>query len=135
MPSVTIALRNVAGTEAAMGWAGAHTLVVDRPPGKAGGLGLGFNGSELLALAVGGCLCNDVRYAAHAMGVDLTTIDVRVALDMDGDPLIATAVNVRVACATADGSDPRPVIERAREVTMVGNSLRRGVPVTIAPAS
>ena len=54
MVSMTVELRNVEGTEAAMGWAGGHTIVVDRPPGKAGGRGLGFNGAELLALAIGG---------------------------------------------------------------------------------
>lgn len=54
-----IELRNVAGTEAAMGWAGGHTVVIDRPEGKAGGLGLGFNGGQMLALAIGGCYCND----------------------------------------------------------------------------
>jgi hypothetical protein len=48
MPSVTGELRNVAGTEAALGWAGTHTLVVDRPEGRAGGHGLGFNGAQLL---------------------------------------------------------------------------------------
>ena len=37
MVSMTVELRNVEGTEAAMGWAGDHTIVVDRPPGKAGG--------------------------------------------------------------------------------------------------
>jgi hypothetical protein len=37
MPSATVELRNIAGTEAAVGWAGAHTVVVDRPDGKAGG--------------------------------------------------------------------------------------------------
>ena len=40
MVSMTVELRNVEGTEAAMGWAGGHTIIVDRPPGKAGGLGL-----------------------------------------------------------------------------------------------
>ena len=37
MPQVTIGLRNVDGTEAAMGWAGSHTIVVNRPDGTAGG--------------------------------------------------------------------------------------------------
>ena len=31
MPTVSVELRNVAGTEAALGWAGAHTIVVHRP--------------------------------------------------------------------------------------------------------
>ena len=30
MSSVTVELRNIAGTEAAVGWAGAYTIVVDR---------------------------------------------------------------------------------------------------------
>jgi hypothetical protein len=31
MPTVSVELRNVAGTEAALGWASAHTIVVHRP--------------------------------------------------------------------------------------------------------
>lgn len=132
---VSVALSTVAGTEAALGRAGGHTLVVDRPEGRAGGLGLGFNGAELLALAIGGCLCNDLRYVAHAMDVALDRVAVTVRLDMAGDPLIATAARVEIACDTADGSDPAPVIERAQAVTMVGNSLARGVPVAFAPGA
>jgi hypothetical protein len=55
MPMVSVELRNVAGTEAALGWAGAHTIVVDRPEGHSGGCGLGINGARLLALTIGGC--------------------------------------------------------------------------------
>ena len=88
MVSMTIELRNVEGTEAAMGWAGGHTIVVDRPEGKAGGRGLGFNGAELLALAIGGCFCNDLRYVAAEMGVRLGKIAVSVTVDLEGDPLI-----------------------------------------------
>ena len=48
MASMTVQLRSLPSTEAAVGWAGAHTVVVDRPEGKAGGKGLGFNGGQLL---------------------------------------------------------------------------------------
>lgn len=68
MSTMIVALRNIAGTEAALGWANGHTLVVDRAEGRAGGQGLGFNGGELLALTIGGCFANDLRYTAHAMG-------------------------------------------------------------------
>ena len=61
MGSAIVELRNVEGTQAGLGWAGAHRLVADRPQGKAGGLGLGFNGAQLLGLAIGGCFCNDLR--------------------------------------------------------------------------
>lgn len=43
MVQSSVELRNVPGAEAALGWAGAHTLVVDRPDGKAGGLGSVLN--------------------------------------------------------------------------------------------
>jgi organic hydroperoxide reductase OsmC/OhrA len=132
MPSMTVELRNVAGTEAAMGWAGAHTLVVDRPAGKAGGAGLGFNGGELLALAIGGCFCNDLRYVAHEMGVALNDIAVSVTLELDGTPLLATAARMHVVCTTADRSDPAPIIAKAETISTVANSLRRGVKVEIA---
>ena len=89
MPSMTVQLRSIPDTEAAVGWAGSHTVIVDRPEGKAGGRGLGFNGGQLLGIAIGGCLCNDLRYVAA-------------------------------------------LIERAREISAVSNSIQRGVPVTIA---
>jgi len=82
MPDVNVHLSNVADTEAAMGWAGSHTIVADRPEGKAGGMGLGFNGAELLALAIGGCFCNDLRYVAHKRDIPINSIDVDVSLTL-----------------------------------------------------
>ncbi len=131
MVSMTVELRNVAGTETAMGWAGGHTIVVDRPEGKAGGMGLGFNGAELLALAIGGCFCNDLRYVADELGVALGKISVGVTVELEGDPLLTTAATMEVACETLDGIDPDRVIEHAKQTCMVSNSLRRGIPVTI----
>lgn len=131
MPSMTVELRNVEGTQAAMGWAGGHTLVVDRPEGKAGGQGLGFNGGQLLALAIGGCFCNDLRYVAAGMGVGLGKIAVSVALELEGDPLLATGATMSVSCETLDGSDPQAVIDKARAISTIANSLRQGVPVSI----
>ena len=111
MVSMTVELRNVEGTEAAMGWAGGHTIVIDRPEGKAGGRGLGFNGGQLLALTIGGCFCNDLRYVAHEMGVALGRIADSVELELEGDP--------------------QAVVEQAKTSCMVSLSLRQGVPVEI----
>ena len=133
MVSMTVELRNVEGTEAAMGWAGAHTIVVDRPEGKAGGLGLGFNGAQLLALALGGCFCNDLRYVAHEMAVGLSRIAVSVTVELEGDPLITTAATMTVSCDTTDGSDPTRIIDRAKAICMVSNSLQQGLAVKIEP--
>lgn len=134
MVSMIVELRNVEGTEAAMGWAGAHTIVVDRPDGKAGGRGLGFNGGQLLALAIGGCFCNDLRYVAHEVGAQLGGIAVSVALELDGTPLLATAATMTVSCEMLDGADPQAIIDRATAGSTVANSLIRGFPVTVRPA-
>ncbi len=131
MVSMSVELHNIEGTQAAMGWAGGHTIVVDRPEGKAGGMGLGFNGAQLLALAIGGCFCNDLRYVAHEMGVGLGKIAVAVTVDLDGNPLIATSATMAVTCETTDGADAEAVIDRAKASCMVSNSLKQGVPVTI----
>ncbi|MDW4550962.1 OsmC family protein [Defluviimonas sp. D31] len=134
MTSITVELRNMAGTEAAMGWAGSHTLVADRPADTAGGRGLGFNGAQLLALAIGGCFCNDLRYVSHRLGIALDTIAVSVTLHLEGDPIMATSADMTVACTTRDGSDPAPIVDEARSSCMVSNSITRGVPVTISMA-
>src|SRR5262249_51349557 len=131
MSSVTVELRNIAGTEAALGWAGAHTVVVDRPEGRAGGRGLGFNGAQLLALTIGGCFCNDLRYVAHATGVELGKIAVSVTLERTGDPILATAATMTVTCETLDGSDADALVEKTQAISMAANSLRRGVPVKV----
>ena len=135
MPSVTVELLNIEGTEPALGWAGSHTVVVDRPSGKAGGLGLGFNGAELLGLTIGGCFCNDLRYVAHELGVEIARIEISVGVTLEGDPIMATAAEMRVTCEMADGSDPSPLIDRAKSITMASNSIRRGIPVEIRSAS
>jgi organic hydroperoxide reductase OsmC/OhrA len=131
MPTVAVELRNVAGTEAALGWAGAHTIVVDRPEGRAGGRGLGFNGAQLLALTIGGCFCNDLRYVAHDIGVELGTIYISVAVELEGDPILATAATMMVDCKMLDGSTAHTVIEKANAVCMAINSLGRGIPVQV----
>jgi hypothetical protein len=89
MPTVSVKLRNVAGTEAASGWAAAHTVVVDRPEGHAGGRGIGFNGAQLLALTIGGArfrtlepgesrrLSVTIELEEGAAGDDLLTPEVR----------------------------------------------------------
>ncbi|MBP0437736.1 OsmC family protein [Tianweitania sediminis] len=130
--TATVELRNIAGTQAALGWAGGHTLVVDRPDGVAGGLGLGFNGAQMLALSLGGCFCNDLRYTAEQMGVELGAVAVSVTLTLEGEPLLARAANMQVDCRLVDGSDASAVIEAAKATCMVSNSLRKGFPVTIS---
>lgn len=39
MTTMTVQLRSIPDTAAAVGWAGSHTIVVDRPAGRAGARG------------------------------------------------------------------------------------------------
>lgn len=128
---MSVNLRNVPGTKAAMGWAGGHTVVIDRPEGRAGGMGLGFNGGQMIALAIGGCFCNDLRYIADAMGVELDAIEVDVAIDLEGKPLLVKSAMMTVRVSAAAGIDVDEVIRRAEIDSTVSNSVRAGFPVTI----
>lgn len=129
MVSMTVEYRPLEGTGASVGRAGSHTLIADRPEGKASGTGLGFNGGQLLALSLGGCFCNDVHYTADELGVAIRTLRVTVTLELDGDPLIASRAHVDVDCELADGGSPADLLRRARKRCTVANTLRAGMQV------
>ncbi|WP_458094213.1 OsmC family protein [Roseomonas sp. WA12] len=132
MPIMTVMLRSIPDTDAALGWAGHHSVVVDRPDGTAGGRDLGFNGGQLLGLAIGGCLCNDLHYTAERMGIRLTALAVDVSVTFDGEPLLATAAAVSVAVqATDEAADLASLIEQATATSTVSNSISRGIPISV----
>jgi organic hydroperoxide reductase OsmC/OhrA len=132
MATTTIEYRMLPGTRASVGRAGPHSVIADRPEGKFGGLGLGFNGGELLALAIGACFCNDMQAIADQMQLKIADLRVSVEVDFSGDPVRATGSRMTVDCTLADGSDPSALIERAKSDTTIGNSLRAGIPVDIS---
>lgn len=127
----TIEIRNVAGTQAAMGWADSHTVIIDRPEGRAGGMGLGFNGAQLLGLAIGGCFANDLRYVAADSGRSIGDISISVSVTLEGAPIRAVAAEMKVAVTMADGSNPSALVDRAAAISMAMNSLAQGVPVSL----
>ncbi len=129
MTSLSVSLRSIPDTGAAVGWAGGHTVVIDRPEGRAGGLGLGFNGAQMLALSLGGCLCNDLRYMAENLGIALDTISVEVSLTLEGEPLLVTSAELDVG-VTGSG-DLELLVSRAATDSTVSNSVQRGFPVMI----
>ena len=131
MGRTTIEYRIVPGTRAALGLAGTRCVIADRPQGRAGGMGLGFDGRELLALAIGGCFCNDMQSIAEEMGLAIDNLSVNVSIDFAGQPSRASDARMAVECSLAGGADPSELIERAKGVTTIGNSLRSGFPVEI----
>ncbi|GAA4969651.1 OsmC family protein [Kineococcus glutinatus] len=130
MTVISAQFRTVAGTAASLGTTGGTSVVVDRPDGRAGGLGLGLNGGQLLALAVGGCLCNDLRHTADATGTDLP--DFTAAVDVTvGDTGLVTAVAVRVRPLDGDPAAFADLLARAAAGSTVVRSLVAGVPVDV----
>lgn len=130
MVAMTVEYRSLEGTGASVGRAGTHTLIADRPDGKASGMGLGFNGGQLLALSLGGCFCNDVHYTADALGVAILTLRVTVTLELEGDPLLASSAHVDVGCELVGGGNPTDLLKVAQDRCTVANTLRSGMQVT-----
>ena len=131
MGTTTINYRVLPGTRAAVGRSGTKAVIADRPEGKFGGMGLGFDGGELLALAIGGCFCNDMQAIADQMGLRILDLEVSVSVDFEGQPSRASEAKMSVQCSLEGGADPTALIEQAKRVTTIGNSLRAGFPVEI----
>ena len=126
-----VEVRNVAGEATAVGSAGPYTLVVDRPA-DGGGRGLGFNGGQLLYLAVAGCVSNDLFREARADGIRLDRVVVRVHGDFEGDPPVSTGITIDVEI---EGGAPHErladLVGRVDEIAEIPNSLRRGTEVRL----
>ncbi|NES15970.1 MULTISPECIES: OsmC family protein [Micromonospora] len=132
--TMEVRTRSLPGRPAAIGSAGPFTLVVDRPA-DGGGDGLGFNGGQLLYLAVAGCVSNDLFREARAMGVVLHRVEVTVHGDFTGDPAVSTEIGYDVRVA-GDASDERlrELVARVDAIAEIPNSLRRGTPVRLRHA-
>jgi uncharacterized OsmC-like protein len=131
-PAFEVEIRSVGGDATGLGNAGPYTLVVDRPDG-AGGRGLGFNGGQLLYLAVAGCVSNDLHREAQAAGIRLTSVRVVVGGDFSGDPPVSDEIVYRVEI---EGDGPAEELERlvrhVDKIAEIPNSLRAGTAVTLA---
>ena len=124
-------LRNIAGEAAAIGSAGPYTLVVDRPA-DGGGRGLGFNGGQLLYLAIGACVSNDLFREAAARGIRLDTVRIVVRGDFSGDPAIYEPVSYDVELSgDATPEQLRALVEHVDAIAEIPNSVRRGTEVRI----
>jgi len=123
--------RSLGAAVTALGSAGPFTLTVDRPA-DAGGGGLGFNGGELLNLAVAGCISNDVFREASRLGITLTRVHVVADGNFGGDPAVSTGIRYQV---TVDGDRPRAelddLVRLVDRIAEIPNSLRRGTAVTL----
>jgi putative redox protein len=127
----SVETRTVAGAVTAVGSAGPFTLVVDRPV-EAGGGGKGFNGGQLLYLAVAGCISNDLFREAPALGVELESVRISVDGDFAGDPAVSGPIVYSVELTS--GSDPervRELVQLVDRIAEIPNSLRQGTSMAL----
>jgi uncharacterized OsmC-like protein len=132
---VEVETRNVGGQVMALGSAGPYTLVIDRPV-EGGGGGLGFNGGQLLYLAVAGCISNDLFRDTRVAGIKLSRVWVKVGGDFVGDPAVADEICYEVEVA-GDAPEERlqELIERVDVIADIPNSLRQGTRVRLVGAT
>ena len=131
MARISASVRSRQGVPS-VGWAGARAVTIDRGE-AAGGMGLGFNGGELLFLALGACFANDLHREARRMGVDLVAADVQVSGEFpaEGAPGRDLRFDVRVEARGADEATLRKLVEHTDRVAEIHNTLRAGTPVAL----
>ncbi len=131
MAQTRVTVRTVYDAGVAVGWAGHRTVTIDRAE-SAGGMGLGFNGGELLLLALGACYTNDVFREADKRKIRVRNVQVIVEGEWGGEPVRAQHVtfSARVE-ADADEAEIMDLIEHTDRVAEVHNSLRLGTPVRL----
>jgi putative redox protein len=131
---IEVSTRNVDGQVTSLGSAGPFSLVVDRPT-EGGGGGLGFNGGQLLYLAVAGCISNDLFRDARAAGIELSSVRVRVSGDFVGEPAVSDEIQYEVEVAGNVPEDQlRALVDQVDEVAEIPNSLRQGTNVRLVGA-
>ena len=121
------------GQSTALGWAPGQgcTVSIDRPE-SGGGQGLGFNGGQLLFLAIAACYSNDVFREAAGRGIVIHRVEVEVEGDWGGEPVRAQNVGYR-ARVTGDATEEelRELLAHTDRVAEIPNSLRHGTEVTL----
>jgi putative redox protein len=132
MAQTKIEIRSLADCSLAVGSSGPRTVTIDRTQ-EAGGLGLGFNGGELLLLAIGGCYSNDMYREAAKRGIKIHGVRVTVTADWGGDPVRAQNVSFSVVVeADAGEQEIQELIRHTDRVAEIPNSLRMGTEVKLS---
>ena len=134
MSRMSVHVRSAHEGSFSVGWSGQHSLVIDRGPDD-GGQGRGFNGGQLLLLALGACFTNDVFREADKRELEVLGVRVVVECDWADDPPRAQNVrySVRVE-AEAPEDEILELIQHVDEIAEVQNTLRAGNAVELLEA-
>jgi putative redox protein len=132
---IEVETRNLNGQVTSLGTAEQFTLVVDRPT-EGGGGGLGFNGGQLLYLAVAGCISNDLFREARVAGIELENVRVKVGGNFVGEPAVSDEILYEVEMkGDAPEERLRALVDQVDEIAEIPNSLRQGTRVRLAGSS
>lgn len=134
MTQMSVHVRSAHEGSFSVGWSGQHSLVIDRGPDD-GGQGKGFNGGQLLLLALGACYANDVFREADKRGVEVLGVRVVVECEWGGEP--PRAQNVRYSTrveAEAPEDEILELIQHVDDIAEVHNSLRAASSVELLEA-
>ena len=124
-------VRSIDGGPTALGSGGSVTVIIDRPR-EAGGRGLGFNGGQLLNLAVAGCVSNDLFREAAKRGIQLDRVQVEADSDYAGDPAITRLIEYEVQLSgDASAEALADLVAYVDEIAEIPNSIRRGTQVRL----
>jgi organic hydroperoxide reductase OsmC/OhrA len=125
-------MRTVGEGPTALGSAGPYTLVADRPA-DAGGGGKGFNGGQLLYLAVAACISNDLYREAATRGINLRNVAVDVEGDFPARGAVSTPIEVTLSVTgEAPQAELEGLVDEVDRIAEIPNSIRGTTPVTIA---
>jgi putative redox protein len=134
MAQTSVHIQTIQNASTAIGWSGHRTLTIDRET-QVGGMGLGFNGGELLLLAIGGCYCNDLFREATRRGIVIKSVQVEVEADWEGEPVRAQHVILTPRIeAEANEAEILDLIAATDRVAEIPNSLRLGTAVQLRDA-
>jgi uncharacterized OsmC-like protein len=117
-----------------VGWTGQHSLVIDRSPPD-GGQGVGFDGRQLLLLALGASYANEFFREAAKRELDVVGIRVIVECDWTDEPIRAQSIqfSTRVE-ADASEDEIMGLIQHVDQIAEVHNTLRAGTQVELVEA-
>ncbi len=95
-------------------------------------MGRGFNGGQLLHLAVAGCISNDLFREAARIGISLSRVAVTVDGDFDGEPAVSGGIAYEVEVfGDASPEDLDTLVRHVGRIAEIPNSLRRGTSVVL----
>ena len=120
---------SVDGRSTALGAAGPFTVVADRPA-DAGGGGRGFNGGQLLYLAVAACISNDLFREAARDGITLRRVRVAVRGGFAGRGSASDPIEYDVEVnGDAPGDRLEALLAEVDRIAEIPLSIRNGTPV------